>query len=33
MHKILLKLQQYCKTPTTTYFGPYWPIIREHTIV
>jgi len=25
--------KKYYGTPTTTYFGPYWPIIREHTFV
>jgi hypothetical protein len=33
MHKIPLKLQQYCQTPTATYFGPYLPIIGEHIIL
>ena len=32
MHPTLLKLQYY-KTPAATCFGPYRPIIREHTTV
>jgi len=33
IHSILLKFQKYYKTPTTTCFGSYWPITREHPIV
>jgi len=33
MHTILLKLQQYYNTAAPTYFGPYCPIIGEHTDV
>jgi len=32
MHTVSLK-SQYYNTPAPTYFGPQWPIIREHTIV
>jgi hypothetical protein len=33
LHTVLLKLQRYYKTPTLTYFEPYYPITREHAAV
>ena len=33
MRTITLKSQHHYSTPTATCFGPYWSIIREHTVV